>query len=62
MCFYDHSAIERATCELHVDWPILFVFIFFGGGGETFELSALEFSEEPDTVVKKIELCTKHLV
>lgn len=52
MCFYDHSAIERATCELHVDWPILFVFIFFGGG-ETFELSALEFSEEPDTVLKK---------
>lgn len=51
MCFYDHSAIERATCELHVDWPILFV-VFFGGG-ETFELSALEFSEEPDTVVKK---------
>lgn len=41
MCFYETHAIERATCELHVDWPILFVFIFlfsflflfFLGGG-----------------------------
>lgn len=27
--------------------------LFFFGGGKTFELSALEFSEEPDTEVKK---------
>lgn len=46
MCFYYHSAIERATCELHVDWQRFFVFIFE-------KKKAFEFSEEPDTVVKK---------